>query len=88
MSDLKQDLDNVRHSIRGMRDELKVQAHLMKMDLKDEWQKLEPKLSEAELYLDAVSDAAVASARDLERRLVQLKKRFHDLAGQHQMRPH
>jgi predicted nuclease with TOPRIM domain len=90
MADIKrrQELENVKTSLKELRDEIKVYAHLATMDLKDEWTKLEPKLLEAEKYADAVSDAAVESAKALQRSAGKLRDRLRSLRGQHELRPH
>lgn len=71
--------------LRGLRDEIRVQAHLAGMDLKKEWEKLEPRLNEAEQMVDAISAASVAAAHDLERRARKLRDQLKALA---QNRPH
>ena len=84
----KQDLEKARSTLRELRDEIKVYAHLATMDLKDEWAKLEPKLQEAEKYADAVSDAAVESAKSLQKSAVRLRDKLRALKGQHDLRTH
>lgn len=82
---LKKDARDVRQVLRGLRDEIRVQAHLAGMDLKKEWEKLEPRLNEAEQMVDAISSASVAAAHDLERRARKLRDQLKALA---QNRPH
>ena len=82
----RQDWENVRKSLRSLRDEIRVRAHLATMDLKDEWTKLEPKLNEAENYAEVVSDSALAAAKELQRRAQQLGEKLAKLKGQHSLR--
>lgn len=60
-------------ALRSMRDELRLKMHLAAMDLKSEWERLEPQLNKV------VSEAAVVSDEllgDLEQRLQEFKKRL------------
>jgi predicted nuclease with TOPRIM domain len=89
MNDRNQkDLESIKAGLRQLRDEIKVHAHLATMDLKDEWVKLEPKLAEAEKYADAVSDAAVESAKALQHSALKLRDKLQALRGQHGIRTH
>ena len=82
---LKQDVKDIRLVLRSLRDEIRVQLHLAGMDLKKEWEKLEPRLNEAEAMVDAISAASVAAAHDVERRA---KKLRDDLQRRAANRPH
>lgn len=84
----RDELETVKASLRALRDEIKVHAHLATMDLKDEWVKLEPKLQEAEKYADAVGDAAVETAKLLQNSALKLRDKLQALGGQHNLRPH
>ncbi len=88
MTTVKQDFENVRTTLKGLRDEIRVQAHLFNMDLKKEWTHLEPKITEVEQYVDAVTDASVNAARDLEKRLLRLRGELSGLKKQGQLRSH
>lgn len=60
-------------ALRSMRDELRLKMHLAAMDLKTEWEKLEPQINKV------VSEAAVVSDEllgDLEHRMQEFKKRL------------
>lgn len=60
-------------SLKALRDELRLKMHLAGMDLKTEWEKLEPQIDHA------VSEAAVVSGEvmaDLKKRLEELKRRL------------
>ena len=81
----KQDTRDIRTTLRGLRDEIRLQVHLASMDLKKEWQKLEPRLNEAESMVDAISAASTAAAHDVERRARRLRDDLKALAAN---RPH
>jgi predicted nuclease with TOPRIM domain len=76
----KQDYKDIRVVLRGLRDEIRVQIHLAGMDLKKEWEKLEPRLDEAESMIDAVSAAATAATHDVERRARALRDELKRLS--------
>jgi hypothetical protein len=49
-----------------LRDELKLQIHLAKADVKTEWEKLEPKWAEVEMKGNALEKASVEAAKGLK----------------------
>ena len=49
-----------------LRDELKVQMHLAKAEVKEEWEKLEPKWAEVEMKGNALEKASVEAAKGLK----------------------
>lgn len=66
------ELKNLLAKLRQERDELRVKAHLMKAELRDEWQEAEQRFekfrSKADHVLDTAGDVSVdmaRSARDL-----------------------
>ena len=65
-----------------------MQAHLLNMDLRKEWTHIEPKITAVEQYVDAVTDATVSAARDLEKRLIRLRGDLSGLKKQGQLRTH
>ena len=67
---LKEDLNALKQDVLALRDELKLKIHLARMDLKTEWEKLEP---EAERAWNDVSEQGLKSARELKQRLVALR---------------
>jgi len=67
---LKEDLNALKQDVLALRDELKLKIHLARMDLKTEWEKLEP---EAERAWNDVSDQGLKSARELKQRFVALR---------------
>ena len=79
----KAGIKDVRVVLRGLRDEIKLQMHLAGMDLKKEWEKLEPRLNEAEGMVDAIGAASVAAAHDIERRARKLRDDIKARAANH-----
>jgi hypothetical protein len=72
-ADLKEDLKVFRHDVRALRDEVRLKLHLASMDLKQEWENLEPQLDRAINSAAIVSGEVVA---DLKKRLQEFKKRL------------
>ena len=70
-SKLKDDLSAVRTDVKALRDEIKLKAHLARMDLKTDWEKLQPEIDRA---LTDVSAEAVKFAKDVKARLLELQK--------------
>jgi len=68
---VKDDVTRLQKDIRSLRDEIRVMAHLGRMDLKSEWQKLGPR---AEKALHEVSNEAIAAAKELKDRFAHLRK--------------
>ena len=71
--DFKQDLKAFQQDVRALRDEVRLKLHLAGMDLKQEWEKLEPQIDRALNNAAHVSGEAVA---DLKRRLNEFRKRL------------
>ena len=72
-SDLKQDLKSFQQDVRALRDEVRLKLHLAGMDLKKEWEKLEPQVERAINSAAQVSAEAVA---DLKKRLTEFRTRL------------
>jgi len=64
-SELKSDLNKSLESLQTLRDEIRVRLHLAGMDAKDAWDKLEPKLLDAEKLADDVSEASRNALREI-----------------------
>jgi transposase len=60
-------------SLKTLRDELKLKIHLAAMDVKSEWQRLEPQIERALSSTAIVSGEVIA---DLEKRINELKSRL------------
>jgi len=69
----KYDLKAFQQDVRAVRDEVKLKLHLAGMDLKQEWESLEPQLDKV------VNSAAVVSGElvgDVKKRLHEFKARL------------
>jgi len=71
--DLRQDLKAFQQDVRALRDEVRLKLHLAGMDLKQEWENLEPQIDRAINSAAHVSSEAVA---DLKKKLVEFRKRL------------
>ena len=65
MSEHKERYEEMVSSLKQMRDELKVQIHLGKVEAKDEWEKLEEKWQELQARGKPVAEAVEESAKDV-----------------------
>lgn len=72
--DLKKDIENSVNDLRKLRDEIRLKIHLAGMDVKSEWQKLEPEILEAERSARVLTDATRASLTKTVKRLVRLSE--------------
>ena len=68
----RESYESLKHDLRTLRDELRLKAHLASMDLKDEWEKMEP---EVDKVWKELSETSVDAARDMKERLVKLRDR-------------
>ncbi|WP_437276205.1 hypothetical protein WME90_33845 [Sorangium sp. So ce375] len=64
-SELKSDLNKSLESLQTLRDEIRVRLHLAGMDAKDAWDKLEPRLLDAEKLAEDVSEASRNALREI-----------------------
>lgn len=72
-SDERYDMKAFQHDVRALRDEVRLKLHLAGMELKQEWETLEPQLDKV------VNSAAVASSElvgDMKKRLHEFKARL------------
>lgn len=53
---MSDDIEKVVGSLKTLRDEIRVQIHLAKAELKDEWEELEPKFQEMEGKLNDAAE--------------------------------
>ena len=72
-NELKNELKKSLSKLQTLRDEVRVRLHLANMDLKDQWNKLEPQLAEVEKKADELSDASRAAIADAVKRV----QKFH-----------
>jgi uncharacterized coiled-coil DUF342 family protein len=59
------DLKNLIDDLKQQRDEINVQLHLAKAEVRDEWDKLEPKWEEVKGKMVTVSEAAGQAAESV-----------------------
>jgi arabinogalactan endo-1,4-beta-galactosidase len=62
--ELKKHLNEGVKALRTLRDEIRVEIHLAGMDVKERWQKLEPRFDEVEKLAHDVSDASKEALND------------------------
>ena len=63
----------LKRDLGALRDELRLKMHLASMDLKTEWEKLEPQVDKV---WREVSDASTSAAEDLKKRFLELKEKL------------
>lgn len=73
MSDAKTELQTLKTEILAFKDNVKLKAALAKMDLKAQWEELEPQLERAASSASIVSQEVVG---DLKRRFEEFKTRI------------
>lgn len=71
--DLKQDLKAFQQDIRALRDEVRLKLHLAGMDVKQEWENLEPQIDRA---LNSAAQLSSEVVGELKQRLNDLRKRL------------
>jgi transposase len=59
--------------LQSLRDEIKLKAHLATMDLKSEWERLEPQVERALSSAQIVSEEVIG---DLKKRMTELRRRL------------
>jgi hypothetical protein len=74
--DLKKDLSQSLDQMRTLRDEVRVRLHLAKMDVKDEWNKLEPHLIDVEKAAERFSEASYDAVVEAVKRLKRLRSQL------------
>jgi DNA-binding transcriptional regulator GbsR (MarR family) len=71
-TELKKEIQKSLGLMRTLRDEVRVKLHLASMDVKDEWRKLEPQLTEVERAADELTEATCSAVSDVVKRLSKL----------------
>lgn len=74
-TDLQKQVDNNLQKLRTIRDEVRLHAHLFNMELKDAWQELEPKLTQAELKAKKATEATAAALGGAIEALIEFQAR-------------
>lgn len=62
---LKQEAGEVFERLKQERDELRLQSHLFKAELQDEWEAVETKFGHLEQRLERMTDDAIESVEDV-----------------------
>jgi phage-related tail protein len=75
--ELKKEIQKSLDLLRVLRDEVRVQLHLASMDAKDEWNKLEPQLTEAEHKAHDLSEATRHALSEAVKKLSKLREQLH-----------
>jgi len=73
---VKDRLQGTLAELKTLRDEIRLDLHLSRMDLRDEWAKLEKRLPD-ERSLNRVKDATSEAAAALAKELRSFKERLH-----------
>lgn len=71
--DTKQDIAALKTELKTLRDEINLKVHLAGMDLRDEWQKLEPQADKAWRELN---ETTMEAAKDLRARIRKLREQL------------
>jgi hypothetical protein len=72
-AELKKELEKGVTRLQTLRDEVRVRLHLAGMDLKDQWNKLEPHLEEVEKKAGEVTDEARTMLGEAVKKLEKLR---------------
>jgi transposase len=72
-TELKKELEKNLTLLQTLRDEVKVHLHLASMELKDQWNKLEPHLYDAEKKAAEVTDEARKTLAEAVQKLQKLR---------------
>jgi hypothetical protein len=72
-AELKKELEKGVTRLQTLRDEVRVRLHLVGMDLKDQWKKLEPHLEEVEKKAEDASDEARTMLSEAVKKLEKLR---------------
>ena len=73
-TDLKDELKKGLDHLQTLRDEVRVRLHLARLEVKDEWNKLEPHLFEVEQAAKEVSESSHRAVSDAVARLKKLRE--------------
>lgn len=71
--DMKADLQKNLESLQTLRDEIRVRIHLAGMEVKDLWNKLEPRLLEAERLAEEATETSRTALHDLLEKAKELR---------------
>ncbi len=72
-NELKNELKKSLSHLQTLRDEVRVRLHLASMDLKDQWNKLEPHLADVEKKASDASEASKSLINEAVKKLEQFR---------------
>lgn len=72
--DYQHQIDLSLQNLRTARDEIRVQAHLLGMELKQKWEQLEPELVHAENAAKHATEASAAALGSAVQALIEFRK--------------
>ena len=75
-NELKTELKKGLSQLQTLRDEVRLRLHLASMDLKDQWNKLEPHLADVEKKAADASEASKSLINDAVKRLEKFRASF------------
>ncbi len=75
-TELKQEIQKNLGQLRTLRDEVRVKVHLAGMDVKQEWDKLEPQLAELERAASDFSETTRKAVSEAVKRLNKLSEKL------------
>jgi hypothetical protein len=75
--ELKKELEKGLTKLQSLRDEVRVRLHLAGMDLKDQWNKLEPQLDQVEKKAQEASEEARSVLADAVKKLEKFRASMH-----------
>jgi hypothetical protein len=69
-----QDFRVLRDDLRTLRDEVRLKVHLAAMDVKQDWQKLEPQVDQ---FISGAMAVTTEAANDVKKRLFEFRQRLN-----------
>ena len=75
-NELKKELEKGLSTLHTLRDEVRVRVHLAGMDLKEQWNKLEPHLDEVEKRAGEISEALRVVVIEVVKKLQKLRSQL------------
>lgn len=76
-TNLKAEIQKGLSQMQTLRDEVRVRLHLAGMEVKEEWQKLEPTIDEVERKAEQVSDATRAAIDEAVKKIAKIRSSLH-----------
>ena len=70
---MEQEIAGLKKDVMALRDEVRLKIHLANMDLKTEWEKLEPRV---EKMWGEVSDATIKAGQEMKKRFQEIREQL------------